>query len=114
MFTRAEIISLQSSALTSALFLRLHGIRDITLIPAMIFTNFSDASYDEVYGKALATIDHDEKHQLYGELQQILTDQAASVFIEDPADFIAVSNKYTGYQSDPVSAIDLSLVKPVQ
>ena len=78
------------------------------------FTNFSDASYDEVYGKALATIDHDEKHQLYGELQQILTDQAASVFIEDPADFIAVSNKYTGYQSYPVSAIDLSLVKPVQ
>ena len=77
------------------------------------FTNFSDASYDEVYGKALATIDHDEKHQLYGELQ-ILTDQAASVFIEDPADFIAVSNKYTGYQSYPVSAIDLSLVKPVQ
>ena len=31
-----------------------------------------------------------------------------------PADFIAVSNKYTGYQSYPVSAIDLSLVKPVQ
>ena len=52
------------------------------------FTNFSDASYDEVYGKALATIDHDEKHQLYGELQQILTDQAASVFIEDPADLL--------------------------
>ena len=35
MFTRAEIISLQSSALISALFPRLHGIRDITLIPAM-------------------------------------------------------------------------------
>lgn len=51
---------------------------------------------------------------MYGELQQILTDQAASVFIEDPADFIAVSNKYTGYQSYPVSAIDLSLVKPAQ
>ncbi len=78
------------------------------------FTNFSDATYDETYGKALATIDHDEKHQLYGELQQILADQAASVFIEDPADFIAVSKKFTGYQSYPVSAIDLSLVKPAQ
>ena len=99
--------------MTSALFPRLHGIRDITH-SSNDFTNFSDASYDEAYGKALATIDHDEKHQLYGELQQILTDQAASVFIEDPADFIAVSNKYTGYQSYPVSAIDLSLVKPVQ
>ena len=55
-------------------------------------------------------VDHDEKHQLYGELQQILTDQAASVFIEDPADFdCSLSNKYTGYQSYPVSAIDLSL-----
>ena len=78
------------------------------------FTNFSDADYDAKYDQALATIDHDEKHQLYGELQQILTDQAASVFIEDPADFIAINKKFTGYMSYPVSAIDLSLVKPAQ
>ena len=103
MFTRAEIISLQSSALISALFPRLHGIRDITLIPAMTLQTSAMHHMMKYTAK-----------QLYGELQQILTDQAASVFIEDPADFIAVSNKYTGYQSYPVSAIDLSLVKPVQ
>lgn len=78
------------------------------------FTNFSNAEYDSTYEQALATIDHDEKYALYGKLQQMITDEAASVFIEDPADFIAVNKKFTGYTTYPVSAIDLSLVKPAE
>ncbi len=78
------------------------------------FTNFSNEEYDSIYEQALATIDNDEKQALYGQLQQILADEAASVFIEDPADFIAFSNQYTGYQSYAVSAVDLSLVKPAE
>ncbi len=75
------------------------------------FTNFSDAEYDALYDQALASIDHEEKFNLYGQMQKILTDKGASVFIEDPADFIAVNKKFTGYTTYPVSAIDLSLVK---
>lgn len=77
-------------------------------------TNFSNADYDAAYEAALATIDHEEKHSLYGQMQQILAEQGASVFIEDPADFIAINSKYTGYTTYPVSAIDLSLVKVAQ
>ena len=43
-----------------------------------------------------------------------LTDEAASVFIEDPANLIALNKKYTGYQTYAVSAIDLSLIKLAQ
>ena len=75
------------------------------------FTNFSDAEYDSIYEQAIATVDHDEKYELYGQLQKMITDKAASVFIEDPADFIAINKKYTGYTIYPVSAIDLSLVQ---
>jgi peptide/nickel transport system substrate-binding protein len=75
------------------------------------FTNFSNEEYDSIYEQAKASVDYDEKYELYGKLQQILTDEAASVFIEDPADFIAINKKYTGYTTYPVSAIDLSLVK---
>lgn len=75
------------------------------------FTNFSNEEYDSIYEQAIATVDFDKKHELYSQLQQILTDEAASVFIEDPADFIAFNKKYTGYASYPVSAIDLSLIR---
>ena len=78
------------------------------------FTNFSNTEYDELYGQALATVDKDQKHEIYNKLQQILTDEAASVFIEDPANLIALNKKYTGYQTYAVSAIDLSLIKLAQ
>ena len=64
--------------------------------------------------QTLATVDHEEKYELYGQLQEIITDKAASVFIEDPADFIAMNKKFTGYTTYPVSAIDLSLVKAAE
>ena len=77
-------------------------------------TNFSDAEYDATYEQAVATIDHEEKHELYAKLQQILAEKGASVFIEDPADFVAVSADFTGYTPYPVSAVDFSLIKPAQ
>ena len=77
-------------------------------------TNFSDPTYDELYAKAVATIDFDEKHEIYNQMQQILAEKAASVFIEDPADFVAINKKYTGYTPYPVSAIDMSRVQVVK
>ncbi len=77
-------------------------------------TNFSDPEYDAAYDQAVASIDHEEKLELYARLQQILAEQGASVFIEDPADFVAVSADFTGYTPYPVSAVDFSLIKPVQ
>ena len=59
-------------------------------------------------------IEIDEKHEIYNQMQQILTDKAASVFIEDPADFVAINKKYTGYTPYPISAIDMSRVKVAQ
>jgi peptide/nickel transport system substrate-binding protein len=77
-------------------------------------TNFNDAEYDATYDQAVATIDHEEKYELYGKLQQILAENGASVFIEDHADFVAVSADFTGYTPYPVSAVDFSLIKPAQ
>ncbi|MCR4673241.1 MAG: ABC transporter substrate-binding protein [Lachnospiraceae bacterium] len=75
------------------------------------FTNFSNEEYDKIYDQAVASIDEDEKMELYGQLQQILAEEAASVFIEDPADFVALSADFTGYVSYPLSAIDLTTIK---
>lgn len=71
---------------------------------------FSNAEYDEVFAKAYAAVDENEKAELYKQCEMILAEQAASVYIEDPADFVGVNAKLAGYQFYPVAAQDLSTV----
>lgn len=74
------------------------------------FTNYKNAQFDEIFKKAKTTIDDAEKISFYKELQMILTNDAASAYIQDPANLIAVNKKLTGYRCYPVAAQDLSLV----
>jgi peptide/nickel transport system substrate-binding protein len=74
-------------------------------------TNFASTEYDSLYDQAQQTTDNDTKKDLYGQMQQILTDDAASVFIQDPGDFIALNKRFTGLKTYPVSALDFSSVQ---
>ncbi|MGN0382982.1 MAG: ABC transporter substrate-binding protein [Eubacterium sp.] len=74
------------------------------------FTNYSNEEFDTVYQQALATTDDSEKIELYKQLQMILAEDAASVYIEDPANLVAVNSKLGGYTFYPVAAQDMSLV----
>lgn len=60
--------------------------------------------------QALAAVDTDEKAKLYKQLQVNLAENAASVYIEDPADFVAVNSKFGGYTSYPTAAWDMSKI----
>lgn len=74
------------------------------------FMNYSSAEYDETYQKALMAVDDEEKAQLYKRCQMILAEDAESVFIQDPANFVAVNKRLGGYRFYPLSAQDLSVV----
>ncbi len=74
------------------------------------FINFSDASFDELYKEAVNEVDTDKKASCYKELQKILTEQAASVFIQSPYNVAAVSKKVGGYVFYPVYVQDMSTV----
>ncbi len=74
------------------------------------FMNYSSSEYDETFEKALKTIDDNEKADCYKKLQMILAEDAESVFIEDPANFVAVNKRLGGYVFYPLSAQDLSVV----
>lgn len=78
------------------------------------FVNYSSEEFDTLFDAAQATIDEDEKIDLYKQIQQLLADDAASVYIEDPADFVAVNSKLAGYLFYPVSAQDMSTVYYVE
>lgn len=74
------------------------------------FTNYSNNEFDRVYSEAKQTIDETEKVEKYKELQMILTKDAASAYIQDPVNLIAVNKKLAGYVCYPVAAQDLSKV----
>lgn len=73
--------------------------------------NFVNAKYDDYYKMAVETTDENKKIEYYKELQKILSDDAASVFIQDPPLLVAVSKKLEGYTFYPVYVQDMSKIK---
>lgn len=74
------------------------------------FCNYKSAEYDKVLGEAIAAIDQEEKIALYKQAQKILAEDAASVFIQDPAKLVAVSKKVGGYTFYPLYVQDMATI----
>ncbi|MGI6071771.1 MAG: ABC transporter substrate-binding protein [Lachnospiraceae bacterium] len=75
------------------------------------FTNYSNPEFDKVSAQALAETDLDKKVDYYRQLQEILAEDAASIYIQDPSNLVAVNSKLEGYVFYPISAQDMSVVK---
>ncbi len=74
------------------------------------FINYSNPEFDRIYTEAKKTSSEDEKEKLYKQLEAILTDDAASAYIQSPAQLVAVNKKLTGYTFYPVYVQDMSTV----
>ena len=70
--------------------------------------NFSDAQYDQVMSEANATTDDADRTALYLQAEKILTEQAATVYLQDLADMVAIHKNLTGFQFYPLYVLDLS------
>lgn len=78
------------------------------------FINFSDETYDETFAKAIATTDEEEQLALYKELEEILVERAANVYIQDLANLVAISDKYDGYVFYPLYVQDMAKIYAVE
>lgn len=74
------------------------------------FTNFSSKLYDEIYLKAVSSVDVKEKQGHYKSLQKILADTANSVYIQVTPLIIAIDKELGGYKFYPVYVQDMSSV----
>lgn len=74
------------------------------------FMNYSNDEYDKVFEEAYNTVDEMKKTELYKQAQMILAEDAAAVYIQDPANLVAVSKKFGGYTFYPTAAEDMSLL----
>ena len=78
------------------------------------FVNYENAEFDETFAKALASTVDSEKITLYKETQKLLTEDAASVYLQDGAKLVAVNKKFTNFLFYPVYVLDLAAIKPAE
>ena len=102
----STVIGVDASYLTArALLERFYSSADNN------FTNFSDPEYDALYEKVIRMTDDSEKTAAYREMERILTEDAANVYIQDMAEFVALRNTYEGYEFYPLYVLDMSRVR---
>ncbi len=74
------------------------------------FTNYKNEEFDKLFEEAKKTTNDEEKVEMYKELQMMLAEDAASVYLQDPANLLALNKKLTGYSFYPIAAQDMSTV----
>ena len=74
------------------------------------FINFSDAEYDDVIARADATLDADEQTQLYLRAEQILNEQAASLWLQDLCDLVVMKPQLDGFTFYRTYVLDMSTI----
>lgn len=72
--------------------------------------NYNNAEYDETYAAAQSTTDDAEQTALYKRCLEILSEDAANVYTQDLADFVAVNPELVGFEFYPLYVIDMSLL----
>lgn len=74
------------------------------------FIGFENEDYDAAYAAAVACTDEQEQTELFRECQRILTENAANVYIQDVAEFVAMQPDVGGYEFYPMYLMDLAKV----
>lgn len=72
------------------------------------FVNFKSAAFDTAFNNAISTTDDAEQTAYYKECFTILNTEAANVYIQDLPEFVAINNKFGGYEFYPLYAQDFS------
>ncbi len=71
------------------------------------FINFNNTRYDELMESGILESDSLQRVEIYKEAQRILAEEAASVFIMDPINYVAVDASLDGFVYYPINFIDL-------
>ncbi len=74
------------------------------------FINYSNAEYDALYAQAMASASEAEQTALYRQMETLLCDTAANLYIQDLADLVAIRGDLTGLRFYPVYVLDLQTV----
>ena len=74
------------------------------------FMNYNNPEFDRIYAEAAAEADDAKKIADYKLLQKMLCDDAAAVFIQNPALMVAVKDTLSGYTFYPLFVQEMSTI----
>ena len=74
------------------------------------FINFSDEEYDDVVARAMAAMDMEEQVALYKRAQEILNEQAASLWLQDLCDLVIMRPELDGMVFYATYVLDMSAI----
>ncbi len=101
----STIISVDGSALSPRSFLSRY-VSDAS----NNFVNYNSADFDKIYADAQKELDVTKRVALYKDLQKLLSEDAASVYIQDIQSYIALNSKFAGYEDYPLYVTDYSTI----
>ena len=78
------------------------------------FVNFHSEAFDETYQKALLETDDAEQVKLFKEAQKIISDECASVYIQDIDSVVINSPAFGGFEAYPLYVDDYSAMYAVE
>ncbi|MCL2046746.1 MAG: ABC transporter substrate-binding protein [Oscillospiraceae bacterium] len=99
----ATVVGVDASAMTARAMLERFSSTN-----GSNFINFSNAEYDEVFAAAISATNDEDQVLLYKELELILTQQAANLYIQDLCDIIAINEDISGFEFYPLFVEDLA------
>lgn len=97
------IISVDGTALTPKSYLNRY-----VSTAADNFVNYSNPEYDKLYAKAAAEPDEEKRIGLYKQAQELLSKDAASVYIQDISNLNAIKDGVKGFTPYPLYVFDAS------
>jgi peptide/nickel transport system substrate-binding protein len=107
---QATIISLDSPVVSPRSFLSRYRSGDNSN-----FINYSSAAFDRVFDAILVETSEDKRVALYKEAQRIISDDAASVYIQDILGFRALrAGAYGGVLNYPLYVVDFAALYPAK
>ncbi|MBE6907982.1 MAG: ABC transporter substrate-binding protein [Ruminococcaceae bacterium] len=75
------------------------------------FIGYSNSDYDAAFNDALRARNDDVQTSAYLEMERILAQDAANVYIQDLVDYVAMRKGLTGYRFYPIYVMDMSTVR---
>jgi peptide/nickel transport system substrate-binding protein len=103
---QATIISLDSPVVSARNFLARYESQN-----SGNFINFNNGQFDKTYALLLFTTSETSRKQLYKDAQRIITENAASVFIQDILYYkVFRSNAFAGVKNYPLLVVDFSSI----
>jgi len=103
------IISIDSPTLSAKGFLSRYSSTS-----SSNFINYNNKKYDELFSKAVAELDENKRIDLYKQAQKLLSDDGASVYIQDIASLTVLKKGFSGLTSYPLYVFDVVPGDPAQ